>query len=138
VRSPSTSRWDLASAPENDNTAAERLAGEIRAHVEAGRVSLARAILSELLPEQRSHHALSKWVRALAPPKVRVGAPGSTPSIEENAAWLRAHGARYQGQWVALRDGVLVGHHPEQATLYEELERRRELGGVVFVCLRTG
>lgn len=135
---PSTARWQLAPDPANDATTLERLAAELHALVTAGRIGKARAILSQLRPEQRAAPALSRWARALEPPKVRIGPPGSTPSMERDAAWLRAHGAQYAGEWVALRDGVLLGHHVNQAVLYRELESRGDLDEATFVCLRSG
>lgn len=44
----------------------------------------------------------------------------------------------YFGQWVALRDGELLGSHQEHAALHRELERRGELQGAVFVRITDG
>lgn len=38
--------------------------------------------------------------------------------------WMEQHGAAYAGQWVALRDGVLLGAHQSRKELKAELLRR--------------
>jgi hypothetical protein len=125
--------------PANDNAESYRLIeAELQAMMDAGDVAGARRRLAQLSPEERAHPRLARWARALEPPRVRIGAPGSTPSLEKNAAWLRKHGADYFGQWVALREGELLGSNPDYRALNRELERRGELAGALFVRLAEG
>jgi len=122
----------------NESASLERVAHQLAELFSSGQVGQARAILAQLTRAQRNDQRIAKWERALSPPKVRLGEPGRTPSVEKNAAWLRSNGRAYAGQWVALRDGSLVGHHFDQAVLHRELEARGELDGVLFVRLMSG
>jgi hypothetical protein len=44
-----------------------------------------------------------------------------------NLVWLEKHYESYEGQWVALRDGVLVNHAPDLSTLHQRLTLSNEL-----------
>jgi hypothetical protein len=55
-----------------------------------------------------NHQELAKMAHILAPPRVvRTDIPPA-PSLQANQEWLRVHGDEYRGQWVALRDGILL------------------------------
>ena len=112
-----------------------QLAEELREMVEAGRVGAARERLEKLSPTELEQPLLSKWAKALKLPIVRIGAPGNTSSISANAEWIRAHGQKYASQWVALRDGKLVGHQSSELALHKDLEGRNETENVVFLYL---
>lgn len=133
---PAPARGSAQTAEDRDESAA-RVEAELRELMEAGNVRGARQLLARFGVEE-DHPRLGRWARALKPPVVRVGAPGSAPSIEKDAAWLRAHGREYFGQWVALRQGTFLGSDPSHLALHRDLERRDELEGAVFIRLVDG
>lgn len=45
----------------------------------------------------------------------------SMQSISRSNAWLRLHAAEYPGQWVAVRDGVLLGVALTVRALYDHI-----------------
>ena len=130
-------RGRLPAAKDNAD-AIERIEAELRGLMQAGDVGGARRLLARLCPGEQAHPRLARWARALRPPEVRIGAPGSTVTLERNAAWLREHAATYFGQWVALRDGELIGNHRDHVALHREIERRGELQGLLFVRIVDG
>jgi len=52
---------------------------------------------------------LEKYARVLAPPRMLPNSPRSNSGLRANRDWLMANGAKYRGQWVALRQGELLG-----------------------------
>ncbi len=56
-----------------------------------------------------NHADLQKYARVLAPPKVSRSKRSSSSDWKASRNWLIHHGESYRGQWVALRDGELVG-----------------------------
>jgi hypothetical protein len=66
------------------------------------------------------HALLQKMGRILAPRQpATIGGPGD-PSAEADMAWFAAHSDEYWGQWVAVKDGQLLG---AAATIGELMER---------------
>jgi hypothetical protein len=114
--------------PPGADAAAER----IHALVSAGDWRRARELLASLDEGTRAHPTLAAWARALAPPDVRVGGPGSGAGAEEDLAWMRQHAAEYRGEWVALRRGQLVAHARDRTELGKTLRERNEPEGVLF------
>lgn len=67
------------------------------------------------------HQELAKMTHILAPPQVvRANLPPA-PSVRANLEWMRANAGRYRGQWVALRNGVLLASAPTARELREQL-----------------
>ena len=80
----------------------------VRSALAAGAHLLARNLATQGARLYPAHLELEKMARVLAPPRVvRTDIP-PVPSLQANQAWLRAHGDEYRGQWVALRDGILL------------------------------
>ena len=52
---------------------------------------------------------LEKYARVLAPPRVLRSDAPPQPGLRANRDWLMTHGSQYRGQWVALRQGQLLG-----------------------------
>jgi hypothetical protein len=100
VRAANEIDWSQRSAA--DFARSVRLALGTGAHELARRLA---AQGSRLHPE---HPELQKMGRVLAPPRVvRTGLP-PVPSLSLNHDWLRTHRDEYRGQWVALKDGILL------------------------------
>jgi len=50
-----------------------------------------------------------------------------------NVAWLRHHSRPYYGQWIALREGVLLGANESRSTLRQQLKDSGIYQGAVFI-----
>lgn len=89
--------------PAADFKRAARLALKAGAYSAAFRISF----------EGAKHHPgdsdLEKHVRVLAPPKAFSRKIMSNTAHKANRAWLEKHGSTYNGRWVAIRDGKLLG-----------------------------
>ncbi len=72
----------------------------------------------DLFPEDSD---LQKIAGILAPPKViRADIPPSA-GLGKSVKWLKENRAQYGGQWVAVKDGSLLGHASSRQELSETL-----------------
>jgi len=100
VRAANEIAW--SQRPATDFARAVRLALATGAHL------LARKLAEYGHRLYPNHQELTKMAHILAPPRVvRTDIPPA-PSLQANQEWLRVHGGEYRGQWVALRDGILL------------------------------
>jgi hypothetical protein len=91
----------------------------IRLALAAGAHLIAREIAVEGHERHPDHPALERMACILAPPRAsRAGRPAD-PTVRANRDWFEKHGAEYRGQWVAVREGRLLGHAPSFARLKE-------------------
>ena len=61
--------------------------------------------------------------------------PASGIPPHNNIAWLKKHHAAYQGQWIALHDGNLLGASEDGVELYKTLKNEGKLNVAVFINL---
>lgn len=93
---------DWSQRPATDFARAVRLA------LATGAYLLARKLAEYGHRLYPNHQELAKMAHILAPPRVvRTDIPPA-PSLQANQEWLRVHCDEYRGQWVALRDGILL------------------------------
>ncbi len=72
-----------------------------------------------LFPEDAE---LQKVVKILAPPKIiRTNIPPNK-GLGQSMKWLKENRQQYQGVWVAVQDGVLLGHAPSREELSAALD----------------
>jgi hypothetical protein len=81
----------------------------VRWALEAGAYRAATLLATEGTERFPRHAELAKMARILAPPKVIRSDLPPDPSIAADMDWLRAHYDEYRGQWIALRNGQLLG-----------------------------
>ena len=55
------------------------------------------------------HEQVRQAAIVLAPPTVSVKRTSAVNGLEISAEWLRTHANEYRGQWVAVREGQLLG-----------------------------
>jgi hypothetical protein len=69
--------------------------------------------LAELGRELFPHHErIGRAAQALAPGSARSTSLPSVEGLGDSRRWLREHAYAYRGQWVAVREGELVGVAP--------------------------
>ncbi len=102
--------------------------------VNAGRIAEARQLVRLLLQAAPSS-GLSSWEQVLAPPVVHAEAAATGVRLARSAEWLRAHAETHAGQWVALRDGVLIDADVSRVTLQRRLAQGSGLAGITFARL---
>ncbi len=69
---------------------------------------------------------LQKHARVLAPPKLISSSLPPDPDIEVNHNWMKQHGKEYRGQWVAVRNGQLLGASATLDDLVSQLDDRKD------------
>ncbi len=75
----------------------------------AGAYLAARRLSAKGAERYPNHAELQKYARILAPPKVTRSNRPPDPTLRANRDWLMTHSDSFQGQWVALRNGKLLG-----------------------------
>ncbi len=98
-----------------DFTRAIQLAFKVGAHLAAGQLSVEGAKYHPDDPE------IQKYARVLAPPKVVSRRLPPNVSRKANRDWLMAHSGEYKGQWVAVRNGELLGEAKSLKELVEKI-----------------
>jgi hypothetical protein len=116
---------DWSARPPDDFIRAVRLA------LMAGAYLAARNLATEGAAQHPAHAEMQKVARVLAPPKAARSTMPPNPGLRANSDWLRAHADEYRGQWVAVRDGHLLGSAPSLKEL------KRAVGDTHGVLLTT-
>lgn len=93
----------------------------------AGAHLFARKLARRGAEQYPDHEELQKLARILAPARVMTIDLPPDKSVRENQIWLREHADEYKGQWVALRDGDLLGAAPTADEVWERLESRENV-----------
>jgi hypothetical protein len=92
----------------------------IRALLHSGDFRGARALVAEAREHGSTEPELEKLEKLVAPPTHKLSpARGFDRSAE--IQWLREHGAKYRGQWVAVMGSELLGHASDLRDLMKHL-----------------
>lgn len=75
---------------------------------------------------------IAQLLRAISPGRV-TQVKGTAPNRSREAAWIRRHGDKYQGQWVAVNGDDLVATATSLNKLLEKLKRRNGNGNLPLV-----
>ena len=108
----------------------------IRRAIDAALANGAHAKAMALIEEGRQRFPedgrLQNLARILAPPKVLRRNVPPKPGLGETMAWLKENAADYRGEWVAIKDGNLMGHAPTRQALSEQIEVLDEQADVLI------
>ena len=96
---------------------------------QAGAHLFARKLATEGARQYPDHQELQKYARILAPPRVIKNNLPPDLTIRANREWLKAHWGEYKGQWIALRNGDLLGI---ALTLGELKDQIGQTDGILF------
>jgi Family of unknown function (DUF5678) len=111
-----------------------RLIAEVKRLTASSSVVEARRLLADLLRVAPDDPEVARWNKILGRPRIHSApraAPRTDPRIYDD--WFKNEAERHAGEWVALRDGKLVGSDRDRVKLHRELEARGELTGTLFV-----
>jgi hypothetical protein len=90
----------------------------------------ARTLAEQAHREHPDDPELATAARVLAPPRVLRDDLPPDPAIRVNMDWMEREAANYPGQWVAVKDGKVVGVAP---TVRELKQRVANLKGLFVV-----
>ncbi len=61
--------------------------------------------------------------------------PTTAEDIRRDVEWLQQHHQEYQGQWIALHKGVLLGANKSLVALHNTIEDAGQLKKALFISL---
>lgn len=99
------------------NAGAARFAARVRTAMSVGDIELARRLAAEGHACFPANTVLQNLDSALARPRIKQTGRPANQGITKSQSWLREHAEQYRGQWVALRDGELLGSASELSEL---------------------
>lgn len=92
-----------------ENRPAKDFICTIKLALRAGAHLAARQVSSDGLKHYPDDPDMQKYARGLAPPEVISRDLPPNPTLAANREWLKTHSNMYRGQWVAVRNGNLLG-----------------------------
>lgn len=95
----------------------------------AGAHLYARRLAAKGAEQYPEHQELQKYARILAPPKVIQSNLPPDPTLGANRDWLKKHRHNYSEQWLALKNGELLG---TAITLQKLMGRVGKREGILF------
>jgi len=78
---------------------------------------------------------IEQWAIVLSPPRV-IGtrpASGNAVSLKASQEWFETNSSRYKGQWVAVREGKLLGAAPKLKELHEQVGPDQRTSDTIIV-----
>ncbi len=106
---------------------------EVRRLVEESDVPAARNILSYIRTPRGVSADLDNWRKALALPKARPAKTATGGNTKADWLWLEKHASEYKGQWVAVKDGILLGNHKNPTELRHILKNIGKLKNTLLI-----
>lgn len=91
----------------------------VRLALELGATSTAREIAVEGAQRHPEQEELGRFARVLNAARAELRPGTGQVSVRRNLAWFSAHSSEYRGQWVAVKDGQLLGVAPTMRALQE-------------------
>jgi hydrogenase maturation factor len=61
--------------------------------------------------------------------------PTTAEDVRKDIEWLKLHHREYQGQWIAIHKGVLLGANKDSLELYKTIETAGQLNQALFISL---
>ena len=104
-------------------SSAEEFVEAVRLLLANGEAGAARRTAAAGAAQFPDHAWLKKTDRIINPKRI-VSQPADAPDRSLEFAWLREHGARYRGSWVALLADELLASSPELDDVLLEVRGR--------------
>lgn len=93
--------------------------------LDMGLVIMARKISQQGSSLHSENDELQKYNRILSPPKVIRKDLPPYPQAELNVRWLKENWSAYRGQWVAIKEGVLLASAPNARELISRFDYKK-------------
>lgn len=93
--------------------------------LDMGLVIMARKISQQGSSLHSENDELQKYNRILSPPKVIRKDLPPYPQAELNVRWLKENWSAYRGQWVAIKEGVLLASAPNVKELITKFNYKK-------------
>lgn len=93
--------------------------------LDMGLIIMARNLSEQGAMLHTENDELQKYHRILSPPKVIRKDLPPYPQAELNVRWLKENRATYQGQWVAIKEGILLASAPSARELVTKFECKK-------------
>lgn len=84
-------------------------------------VSLARELAQQGSKMFPGDTRLQQAIAVLSPPVVSGTRPARALHLKVSQRWFKEHARHYQGQWVAVRNGTLLGSAPTLQELHKRI-----------------
>ncbi len=107
--------------PVKEFVRATQLALEAGAHLAARDISSRGALL---YPDDRE---IQRYGRTLAAPRVLARTKSVNRGLQANREWLKAHSEEHRGQWIALKQGRLLGAARSLEELVQAVESTKDV-----------
>lgn len=107
---------------------AENFVRAVHLALAAGAHLLARDLSQEGAARYPDHSELAKMAHILAPPVAKTVATPPNTTWKADREWLKVHWREYHGQWVALKNGQLLGAAAKLVDLVQQAGDPRETG----------
>lgn len=108
----------------------KKISEHVKNLVENGQIEEAREVLSTIQPGTST--VLDNWQRVLSNPKAKLEKSAEGENIKKDVFWLQNNSDKYKGNWIALRNGILLGAHKSRIELRRSLKRADKLAGTMF------
>ena len=107
---------------------AQDIVQSLQLALSVGAFLAARQLATQAVEYYPHHSELQQYATLLATPKVtRSNDQQPDPTLRNNQAWLKVNRADYQGQWVALQDGQLLGAAASLRTLVSQVGQAEDI-----------
>lgn len=109
-----------------DDVSKENFIAAIHSALKSGMYSEATRISQEALKCFPEDEEIQKYALVLAPPKV-ISYKSSAISTGKNQSWIKEHWREYKGQWVALKNGELLGTAQTMKDLINKVGKSKDI-----------
>ena len=108
----------------------KKISEHVKKLVENGQIADAREVLSTIQPGTST--VLDNWQRALSIPKAKLDKSAGGENIKKDALWLQNNSDKHKGNWIALKNGILLGANESRVELRRSLKQAAKLPGTMF------
>lgn len=77
--------------------------------------------------------SLHRWALLLAEPEVSKQPREARQNSDYNFRWLKANKHKYLGQWIAIKNGMLIDSDSDRVVLHRRLKAQNQLAGLLFI-----
>lgn len=103
---------------------------------QSSQISEARYELQKAFFEGFNFPELNNWATILSRPTAKVDESTGGTDLRAVNNWLNENASKYQGQWVAFKNGKYISSDPSRVRLHNSLKEKGEIEETTFICLK--